>query len=679
MFVNIFVLALQRFFNFSYAMKGYLPKYVANYLYHDRMLDIDLCSLAETSINNAAWTVSFPLLQARRISDFFTETIRMRQAEKIRKQYGGSRQIVCEMSRLAESYHISYRTLMRERKAFMNINNINLLLEPDHLSYIYDDHYPSMCLYACDYAFYRHHAIGKPSAKKIFRELSKITLPCCRCPYSSIRQKQEPDVPFVCKRNVAEMVKPNCDDTVCRVIKTARKQDTFFARKGMLDWAAKYHFTPARNKPKEVNAVWFSDHTLLDIFVITKRYEDGTFDADRIWLTGIIDAATNALLGFTLSVNPNSSSIAEAFTRSAVFTVGNPFVGVPLTFYCDNGKDYRCRLLNGKTYRRIRTSRVIESVATDELQLNKDFCESGMLDWLGIHVIHALPFRGCSKTIERVWGIIESEFISDLPGYCGSSPNDRPYSLDADIAAGRLYTFEKFASYFADTIWAAYNSFKGEDKLSPIELYQALPHAKTLIPTWRTMAVLKSKSTDRLVQRSGIRYQNLWYWHPALASFIGETVHVFAFDVPFNRSIAVTSHRKFLGEAHPIQHLNLIEDQRYRVIQHLREQSRQRKEVSNRLNELRSIILKTNILELGLNIPAIEQISYVPAVDTDKDSTAADDERVPEDLKQLAIQYATAELEGNCDEIDNPVANLLFSIGSQLLNHHYADSKERNG
>ena len=44
--------------------------------------------------------------------------------------------------------------------------------------------------------------------------------------------------------------------------------------------------------------MWIADHTKLNIFVKTTQNPDGTWNSKRVWLTGIIDAATNALVGY---------------------------------------------------------------------------------------------------------------------------------------------------------------------------------------------------------------------------------------------------------------------------------------------------------------------------------------------------------------------------------------------
>lgn len=114
----------------------------------------------------------------------------------------------------------------------------------------------------------------------------------------------------------------------------------------------------------------------------------------------------------------------------------------------DNGKDYRSKLLNGEQQEKSRC----EKNKGSKSAWDDAFSTTGMMEWLGIRMIHALPYRGCSKTIERIFGTIEREWISDLPGWCGNSIQNRPPSFESDLKKGLLYQFEQFAAYFADTI-----------------------------------------------------------------------------------------------------------------------------------------------------------------------------------------------------------------------------------
>ena len=360
--------------------------------------------------------------------------------------------------------------------------------------------------------------------------------------------------------------------------------------------------------------------------------------------------------------------MAEAFANAVGFTVSSPFHGLCRIWYSDNGKDYRSALIEGNDSWH-RSDWIQPEESTEKYNPNVEFAESGILNWFGIRQVKALPFRGCSKKIERHWRTLEEEYLSDLPGYCGSDPKHRPAKFLRDIKSGNLYTFEQFASYFAETIWSKWCNFKSEpNSRSPMDLYQELPHEPTMTPSWRTLVVLKYKSEERVVQRRGIEFQKLWYWHPALANYIGETVHVFSFDSPFNRSIAVTTKHQYLCEAHPVQHLDTIEDQTWRVIQHLREQGRHRMEVTSRLRRLEDIILKSDILSLGLDIPAVQKVTYAPAIDTERDNTEAeDDHRIPEELKVMAEKYANVLQSDDQYHDDDPVGDYFTVLGNKLL------------
>lgn len=338
------------------------------------------------------------------------------------------------------------------------------------------------------------------------------------------------------------MIKPNCDDTVCSVIKNIPEQQDALAWTGVRSWAARYHYTPARSKPEKVNDCWFSDHKKLDIWVRTKQHSDGSWEIKRPWITAILDSATDLMISYVLSLNPNSDCIAECFARACAFTVDTPYAGICDYFYIDNGKDYRARKFKG-----------LQNSEEDHLYLNKDFGESGILEWFGIKVIHALPYRGCSKTIESIWKTIDDEWKRELNGYCGPKPEERPFILDEQIRKNELYTVEQFADYFADTIYPEYNNFP-VTKESPNALYSRLPKTSSFVPSWRTLSVLKSVTAERVIRPKGIQYgNNKFYWCSELGPLIerdkGTEYRIFAFDTPFNRNISVVRDHQYIGEA----------------------------------------------------------------------------------------------------------------------------------
>ena len=100
----------------------------------------------------------------------------------------------------------------------------------------------------------------------------------------------------------------------------------------------------------------------------------------------------------------------------------------------------------------------------------------------------------------------------------------------------------------------------------------------------------------------------------------------------------------YIGEAHPVQGLNL--NKRYRVIQHLMEQSAQLKTYSDHIRAIHSLVMQNNLIEKGTGIPAIDNVAYGQVIDEEKDKTeAVDDPRIPEELKQLAAEYRDLVIE----------------------------------
>ena len=240
-----------------------------------------------------------------------------------------------------------------------------------------EDKYRTCCFYCRDLIIVMKSAPGKISGSKIFRDIkARKPFPCSSCPYhpdvkNGPHKKKDYIPEATCKRNRTYMVTPNREDVVWTIIKRIPEQQKVLEWEGVRSWANQFHFTPAREKSQLVNECWFSDHKQLDILVRTRKKKDGSWEVARPWITGIIDSATNVLVSYVLSLNPNSDCIAEAFARACAFTVDTPYYGIPDYFYIDNGKDYRSKRMKG-----------LPNSETEHLYLNKEFGESGMLSWL---------------------------------------------------------------------------------------------------------------------------------------------------------------------------------------------------------------------------------------------------------------------------------------------------------
>ena len=84
-----------------------------------------------------------------------------------------------------------------------------------------------------------------------------------------------------------------------------------------------------------------------------------------------------------------------------------------------------------------------------------------------------------------------------------------------------------------------------------------------------------------------------------------------------------------------------MEQNRYKIINHIREQQAQHRFYSDKLEQLHSIALQTDIADQICHIPPVDNIRYGQAIDTERDSTVAtDDKSIPEELKEKAAAYS---------------------------------------
>src|SRR6185312_6975981 len=149
------------------------------------------------------------------------------------------------------------------------------------------------------------------------------------------------------------------------------------------------------------------DHRRLDFFCLvpdrTVTSKSGWVLA-RPWLTAAIDMRTRKWLAWAIVETPSSDSIATVLKRSFLE------YGLPVSVYWDNGKDFRCEWLEGRSPR-------VESRRVDQLSTGW----RGVMDTLGVRVHHAIVKRARSKIIEPNFGRT-SDFDRTLPWWCGHNP-----------------------------------------------------------------------------------------------------------------------------------------------------------------------------------------------------------------------------------------------------------------
>jgi transposase InsO family protein/transposase len=148
------------------------------------------------------------------------------------------------------------------------------------------------------------------------------------------------------------------------------------------------------------------DHRRLDIFCMV-QYR-GKWKLVRPWITAAIDMRTRKWLAWVIVETPSSDSIATVLKR--VFIE----FGAPRALYWDNGKDFRCQWLEG------RTERTTTAPAVQEMSAEW----RGVIGSLGVRIHHAIVKRARSKIIEPNFNRI-ANFDRTLPEWCGHKPGAR--------------------------------------------------------------------------------------------------------------------------------------------------------------------------------------------------------------------------------------------------------------
>lgn len=435
----------------------------------------------------------------------------------------------------------------------------------------------TMCLWSCDFTYAMHFDSDHHfSHTDIFKKLAAIQqqASCIDCPYhpdNSADYCSEPSA--ICPKPGTYMIIPNSRRTISRLLSHIPSQMTLYARRGYREWLSECGLFLKRERPLYINENWQGDHHKLNIFIritITRNHNGRTYNKEiaiRPTLTAWMDSASGCIVGWVISVMPNSDTIAEAFSRAAVITPGVPFHGLPASVIVDCGKDYRSQLLEENPYPDSLVS------ANPEVFLNRRFSGSGLLPALGVEVHHALPYHPQTKSIERFFGTLESCWISKLDGWCYSNNSDRPQGfqkkLDKMLQEHKLMTLEQFTEYFSEIILPAYHGLideipaklnstewsLSEKSLSPMQKYQTFPRFRSVTPDWQTISILKMHhSCDHKIGRWGIRFRNVYYQSDELAYYVNDKVDILYNDVhkPYSpASISVIHNGKFLCEAFP--------------------------------------------------------------------------------------------------------------------------------
>ncbi|TFI50664.1 transposase [Micrococcus endophyticus] len=278
-----------------------------------------------------------------------------------------------------------------------------------------------------------------------------------------------------------------------------------------LEGAASYrdkHELVLRRQADRPNAMWQSDHTLLDILVVGT---DGKHA--RPWLTTILDDCSRAICGYTVFLGAPSAMNTALALRQAIWHKSDPawpMCGLPDVLYVDHGSDF--------------ISHHLTRTAVD----------------LHIRLIHSTVARPQGRgKIERFFGTVNTELLADLPGYITEghpAPTPKLSLAELDSAV------EEFVATYNDRIHS-------EIGTSPRIAWIAegwLPRMPANLEDLDGLLLTVAQS--RVVRRDGIRFQGLRYVSPTLAGYVGRSV-VIRYDPRDITEIRVFDHDEFLCKA----------------------------------------------------------------------------------------------------------------------------------
>lgn len=167
--------------------------------------------------------------------------------------------------------------------------------------------------------------------------------------------------------------------------------------------------------------MWMADSAQFDFWV-----QDEQGKAVRPWLCVFQDWRTRKIVGWGISIKPDTQMILNAF-RMAMLDESN--MGGPDESKFDNGKDYDSEKLHGQTkkqrQKQNRNDAIRQGLAND---LEKHF---GIFRGLGIIPSFSLPYNPTGKArVERFFKTMRDRFDKLQKSYAGNGPGKSPQATE---------------------------------------------------------------------------------------------------------------------------------------------------------------------------------------------------------------------------------------------------------
>ena len=304
------------------------------------------------------------------------------------------------------------------------------------------------------------------------------------------------------QRCVAEDIYVPSEATIRRYVNNYTKEcfdEWTLWREGKKAWNDKCAISLLRDwSLVEVGDIVFADGHTLNF----ETLDPDTGKGKRMTLLLFFDGASNHPLGWEIMPTENVACISSAFRRTCLL-LGK----FPRVVYLDNGRAFRAKFFKG----------------------TPDLAQAGFAGLyrdLGCEVIHAWPYHGQTKTIERFFGTFH-EMEVFVPSYTGNNIDRKPARMKRgedlhrslyDKMGGAPLTLEEthtaIAAWFCEYVQRPQyrTHLKGK---SPAQVFNAGRGPGVDADRLTLMMLQKEVKT---INKDGIRHMGRYYWHQALAS-----------------------------------------------------------------------------------------------------------------------------------------------------------------
>lgn len=225
----------------------------------------------------------------------------------------------------------------------------------------------------------------------------------------------------------------------------------------------------------------------------------------RMTILLFYDGASNFPLGWEIMPTENTASISAAFRRSCIM-LGK----FPRVVYIDNGRAFRARFFEGCP----------------------DFEQAGIFglyESLGCKVIHAWPYHGQSKPIERFFGTMHGLEVW-MPSYTGFDIAHKPARMKRgeelhrqlyEKMGGRPLTLEE--THYQVARWFAEYGERPQFRThlhgrKPGEVFMAGRGDGLSEADMNKLTELMMQKKISVITKDGIRLNGRLYWHEKIAS-----------------------------------------------------------------------------------------------------------------------------------------------------------------